>query len=202
MAKKELPSGSGEAGFDESYDLSRRALLRLTLTTGAMLFGPVGFAAAQGAGGSPETPQTGGTLTIGADADPIGLDPTTVTAFSSFDFFSLIYSGLLRWTPDMKVEPDLATPLHRQLCDQLRELILGGSIPAESRLPSIRSFAGELAISRNTVITALDQLSAEGLLESRRGSGIHVARAAGVGRAGPNGARRSPSMPPLSARGE
>jgi peptide/nickel transport system substrate-binding protein len=109
MAKKELPSGSGEAGFDESYDLSRRALLRLTLTTGAMLFGPVGFAAAQGAGGSPETPQTGGTLTIGADADPIGLDPTTVTAFSSFDFFSLIYSGLLRWTPDMKVEPDLAT---------------------------------------------------------------------------------------------
>ncbi|MCH3802114.1 GntR family transcriptional regulator, partial [Campylobacter jejuni] len=73
------------------------------------------------------------------------------------------------------------------LCDQLRDLILGGSIPAESRLPSIRTFAGELAISRNTVISALDQLSAEGLLESRRGSGIHVARVASAARPGPNG---------------
>ena len=76
--------------------------------------------------------------------------------------------------------PGGATPLHRQLCDQLRELVLEGAIPAGSRLPSIRAFAGELAISRNTVITALDQLAAEGLLESRRGSGTHVALAASI----------------------
>jgi len=92
-------------------------------------------------------------------------------------------------------------PLHRQLCDQLRDLILGGSIPAESRLPSIRTFAGELAISRNTVISALDQLSAEGLLESRRGSGIHVARVASAARPGPNGGRAGSPAPSLSPRG-
>ena len=51
---------------------------------------------------------------------------------------------------------------------------------AGTRLPSIRAFAGELAISRNTVIAALDQLAAEGLLESRRGSGTRVALAATV----------------------
>ena len=86
-------------------------------------------------------------------------------------------------------------PLHRQLCDQLRELILEGAIPAGSRLPSIRAFAGELAISRNTVITALDQLAAEGLLESRRGSGTHVSLAASVAqpRGRPPGDTRSPS---------
>src|ERR671917_85059 len=56
---------------------------------------------------------SGRSLTIGADADPIGLDPTTVTAFSSFDFLGLIYTGLLRWTPDMKIEPDLAVSYER-----------------------------------------------------------------------------------------
>jgi GntR family transcriptional regulator/MocR family aminotransferase len=95
-----------------------------------------------------------------------------------------------------------AAPLHRQLCDQLRDLILGGAIPAESRLPSIRTFAGELAISRNTVISALDQLSAEGLLESRRGSGTHVARIGGASKPRANGAPRGPRSPSLSSRGE
>ena len=31
-----------------------------------------------------------------------------MAAFSSFDFTSLLYTGLLRWNADMKVEPDLA----------------------------------------------------------------------------------------------
>ncbi len=95
-----------------------------------------------------------------------------------------------------------SVPLHRQLCDQLRDLILGGSIPAESRLPSIRTFAGELAISRNTVISALDQLSAEGLLESRRGSGIQVRRIGGAARPRAQGGPPSTPAPSLSARGE
>ncbi|MGV3651944.1 MAG: ABC transporter substrate-binding protein [Devosia sp.] len=85
----------------QPFALSRRSVLRMALMTGAMLAVPGVFA--QGS-----APQRGGTLTIGADADPIGLDPTTLTAFSSFDFTSLIYSGLLRWTPDMQIEPDLA----------------------------------------------------------------------------------------------
>lgn len=83
-----------------AFALSRRSVLRLALMTGVFAAAPGVFA--QG------TPQPGGTLTIGADADPIGLDPVTLTAFSSFDFTSLIYSGLLRWTPDMQIEPDLA----------------------------------------------------------------------------------------------
>lgn len=82
--------------------VTRRTLLRTALAGGAFLVAP-GLLVAQ------SVPQRGGTLTIGADADPISLDPTTLTAFSSYDFTSLIYSGLLRWTPDMEIEPDLAT---------------------------------------------------------------------------------------------
>lgn len=87
--------GHGTATF------ARRDALRLALATGAL--GLAGGAFAQGA------PKRGGRLTIGADADPIGLDPVTITAFSSYDFTSLLYTGLLRWNADMKVEPDLAT---------------------------------------------------------------------------------------------
>ncbi len=83
--------------------LARRSVLRLGLAAGAMgALSP--FAAfAQG------SPKRGGTLTIGADADPIGFDPGTLTAFSSYDMTSLLYTGLLRWTAEMKIEPDLAT---------------------------------------------------------------------------------------------
>ncbi len=81
--------------------IDRRALLRFAVAGAAAGIAPGAFA--QGA------PKKGGRLTIGADADPIGLDPGTLTAFSSYDFTALLYSGLLRWSPEMKVEPDLAT---------------------------------------------------------------------------------------------
>ena len=112
MLKKTPSSATAGPSFDMAYDLSRRSLLRLGLTGGVVLLAPTPLAVAQsGNAGSSETPVTGGTLTIGADADPIGLDPTTVTAFSSFDFTGLIYTGLLRWNAEMKIEPDLADEL-------------------------------------------------------------------------------------------
>src|SRR5262249_29992790 len=44
------------------------------------------------------------------------------------------------------------------------------------RLPSSRSLAGDLGVARNTVLLALDQLSSEGYVEARRGSGTYVTR--------------------------
>jgi len=84
------------------HGIHRRTLLRAGLTSGALSLSP--FALAQSS-----AVKRSGTLTIGADADPIGLDPTTVTAYSSYDFTALLYTGLLRWNADMKIEPDLAT---------------------------------------------------------------------------------------------
>ncbi len=84
--------------------VARRDLLRLAAGGVAVGAGP--SALAQSGGG---TPKRGGKLTIAADADPIGLDPTTTTAYSSYDFTALLYSGLLRWSAEMKPEPDLAS---------------------------------------------------------------------------------------------
>lgn len=66
-------------------------------------------------------------------------------------------------------------PLHRQLYDQLRDAILGGVLPAGTRLPATRILASETGLSRNTVVEAFEQLLAEGYIESRVGSGTRVA---------------------------
>lgn len=75
------------------------------------------------------------------------------------------------------LDPRAVAPLWRQLYEGLRQAILEGRLPAGSRLPSTRQLAGELAISRTTVLNAFDQLLAEGYIEGRVGSGSYVARA-------------------------
>lgn len=77
------------------------------------------------------------------------------------------------------LEAALAEPLHRQLYRHLRAAILEKRLPAGSRLPSSRSLAQQLGISRNTVVAALEQLQDEGFLESRHGSGTRIALPSG-----------------------
>ena len=64
-----------------------------------------------------------------------------------------------------------------QLYMALRDLILSGGLADADRLPASRTLASELAISRTTVIDALDRLVSEGLLESRVGAGTFVSHA-------------------------
>lgn len=65
-------------------------------------------------------------------------------------------------------------PLHKQLFLKIRDNILSGFIKPGTRLPSTRLMAKDLAVSRNTILTAFDQLMAEGYLESKTGSGTFV----------------------------
>ena len=59
---------------------------------------------------------------------------------------------------------DGGATLTRQLTDQLRELITRGHLAPGQRLPSSRQLAQSLALSRNTVSFAIEQLAAEGYL--------------------------------------
>lgn len=65
---------------------------------------------------------------------------------------------------------------YRQLENQIREAITNGLLTAGSRVPSSRRLAGMLGVSRNTVLTAYEQLLSEGYLESETGSGTRVAQ--------------------------
>ena len=72
------------------------------------------------------------------------------------------------------LDAESARPLYLQLYDGLREMILSGAIPGGTRIPSSRVLSESLGVSRFTVVTALDQLAAEGYLSSARGSGTYV----------------------------
>jgi GntR family transcriptional regulator/MocR family aminotransferase len=65
--------------------------------------------------------------------------------------------------------------LQEQICSNIRRSIAHGLIGPDHRLPSTRALAAQLGVSRTTVLTALEQLHAEGYLVSRERSGIFVA---------------------------
>lgn len=73
---------------------------------------------------------------------------------------------------DLQRRPD--APLHRQLFSRLAASIDDGSIRPGERLPSTRDLAQSLGVSRNTILLAFEQLTAEGYLEGQTGSGTYV----------------------------
>ncbi|MBK8428712.1 MAG: winged helix-turn-helix transcriptional regulator [Lewinellaceae bacterium] len=72
--------------------------------------------------------------------------------------------------------PDLNAPLYQQIYTHLQTAILSGELTGGTKLPSTRALADELGVSRNTILNAYRQLTAEGYLESSEGSGTFVAR--------------------------
>jgi len=73
--------------------------------------------------------------------------------------------------------PDRSTgePLAVQLVRRLREAIESGSFAAGTKMLGSRQLAKRLGLGRNTVALAFEQLTAEGYLEARSGSGTFVA---------------------------
>lgn len=57
----------------------------------------------------------------------------------------------------------------------VRQRIAARTLAPGAKLPSIRAFAGTLQVSKSTVVEAYDRLAAEGVIQSRRGSGFYVA---------------------------
>ena len=66
-------------------------------------------------------------------------------------------------------------PLFRQIYQQIRQMILNGNLPSGQKLPSTRKLSADLNVSRNTIIEAYGQLTAEGYLAGQQGSGTVVA---------------------------
>jgi GntR family transcriptional regulator / MocR family aminotransferase len=102
----------------------------------------------------------------------------------------------------IRLDPEGESPLYRQLYTALRDSILEGRLAGGTPLPSSRLLAGELGVSRNTVVLAFDQLAAEGYLEGTARSGTRVARSFPCpGSAGARTERSRPGLDGLSARG-
>ena len=63
---------------------------------------------------------------------------------------------------------------HRNLYFAIRDAIVTQKLMPEQRLPASRLLANDLGVSRNTVMSAYDQLTADGFLLSRKGVGTFV----------------------------
>jgi GntR family transcriptional regulator / MocR family aminotransferase len=94
-------------------------------------------------------------------------------------------------------------PLYQRLYRALRGAILDGRFPAGARLPSTRDLAADLALSRNLVLIAFEQLMGEGYVEGRTGSGTYVSATlpdAALLPWSPRPAERRPARRPRLAR--
>lgn len=75
---------------------------------------------------------------------------------------------------NLKLDPSSDVQLQKQVYLQLRELILNGKLLPGVRLPPSRKLADIIGASRKTVVSAYDQLLAEGYVSSQTGSGTFV----------------------------
>jgi GntR family transcriptional regulator / MocR family aminotransferase len=87
--------------------------------------------------------------------------------------------------PPLMLDRDGRSPLAVQLADALRAAARAGAVRVGDRLPSTRSLAADLAVSRTVTAAAYDQLLAEGWVAGRHGAGTFVVAVPAAPRAGP-----------------
>jgi GntR family transcriptional regulator/MocR family aminotransferase len=78
--------------------------------------------------------------------------------------------------PSVVLDAASGVPMYDQLSEWFRRAIMDGRLRPGQRVPSTRSLARELRISRIPVLSAYEQLYAEGYLETFVGAGTCVAR--------------------------
>lgn len=98
-------------------------------------------------------------------------------------------------SPVIAIDRRAANPLHRQIYDAYRAMIMARNLQPGQQIPSTRSLACELGISRIPVLTAYEQLLAEGYFETRHGSGTFVSKAL------PDQGMLRPEIPTLEGAG-
>jgi DNA-binding transcriptional regulator YhcF (GntR family) len=76
--------------------------------------------------------------------------------------------------PPLVLDRASATPLYTQISAQFAEAVSRGA-DAGARLPSTRLLARMLGVSRNTIVTAYEELVAAGVIEGRVGSAMVIA---------------------------
>ncbi|MGI9070915.1 MAG: GntR family transcriptional regulator [Bryobacteraceae bacterium] len=76
--------------------------------------------------------------------------------------------------PEILLDRASDEPLHTQISRQVAQMICEGKLGRGARLPSTRTLARMLGISRNTVLIAYETLAAEDLIRSELGSGARV----------------------------
>ncbi|GAB3792689.1 GntR family transcriptional regulator [Virgibacillus kimchii] len=75
----------------------------------------------------------------------------------------------------IRLSKDSREPIYHQIENQLKALIAGGHLPANTSLPSIRALAKDLETSVITIRRAYQDLENQGFIRTTQGKGTFVA---------------------------
>lgn len=81
------------------------------------------------------------------------------------------------------LDPDSEVPPFEQLRSQVAAQVAAGTLPAGTRLPTVRALAEELGLAVNTVARAYRELEADGVVSTAGRRGTVVSPGAGHGSA-------------------
>ena len=74
----------------------------------------------------------------------------------------------------LHIDPTNGLAIYDQVVRQMKFAVAQGAIKPGNLVPSVRELARDLAINPNTVARAYQQLQADGVLETVRGTGLEV----------------------------
>lgn len=77
-------------------------------------------------------------------------------------------------TTDIEIDLDSPTPVWQQIYDSIAGSAASGKLPAEHRLPPVRTLAADLGIAPGTVAKVYRELEAAGIIETRGRHGTFV----------------------------
>jgi GntR family transcriptional regulator len=75
---------------------------------------------------------------------------------------------------NLSIQQESTVPIHRQLEEQIKQLVWNKQLAPGSRLPSVRELAGYLRVNRNTVARAYEGLERQGFVISNGAKGTYV----------------------------
>ncbi len=76
----------------------------------------------------------------------------------------------------IKLDYKNSKPLHEQITQGIKDLIMCGALSADEQLPSVRELSVSLTVNPNTVQRSYKTLETEGVIYSIRGKGNFVAK--------------------------
>lgn len=74
----------------------------------------------------------------------------------------------------INVDPSLALPVYEQIREQVRRMVIAGTLEIGTRLPTIRQLANDLGLAKGTVAKAYALLERDAVVESRGHKGTFV----------------------------
>ena len=72
------------------------------------------------------------------------------------------------------LNPTDSSPLYEQITQKMKNLIIGGFLKENDKIPSVRELASTLAINPNTIQKAYKQLETEGYIFAKPAKGYFV----------------------------